>query len=180
MKEQQKETKAQACHSPTAASSSGNPWAGEKRVTDQWLTRAAHMPSSAWPTQSARPPAQWKAPPSRCDLRWRHHVLTGRRAPLAGVTTAGARLAPRPTWSRHSSPGQMSPNSSRKGITYSDWQKTKRIFKMRIKPDFIPFSPLFFLVRSIWSLSWILTCLSFGWSLMKGCFRSCSVEGRCM
>lgn len=48
------------------------------------------------------------------------------------------------------------------------------------KNRLIPFSPLFFLVRSMWSLSWILTCLSFGWSLIKGCFKSCSVEGRCM
>lgn len=60
-------------------------------------------------------------------------------------------------------------------------QKPKRIlFKMKIQTSLIPFSPLFFLVRSMWSLSWILTCLSFGWSLIKGCFKSCSVEGRCM
>lgn len=40
-----------------------------------------------------------------------------------------------------------------------------------------PLSPLFFLVRSMWSFSWMRTCLSLGRSLMKGCLRSCSVLG---
>lgn len=29
----------------------------------------------------------------------------------------------------------------------------------------------------MWSLSWMRTCRSLGWSLMKGCFISCSVVG---
>lgn len=29
----------------------------------------------------------------------------------------------------------------------------------------------------MWSLSWMRTCLSLGWSRMKGCFISCSVVG---
>lgn len=105
----------------------------------------------------------------------------------APVPCAGAKLPPRPVPGRraetdHSSPGQVGTNAGGKGIiTYSGWQTPKQLFlKMKIKTGLIPFSPLFFLVRSIWSLSWILTCLSFGWSLIKGCFRSCSVEGRCM
>lgn len=40
-----------------------------------------------------------------------------------------------------------------------------------------PFSPRFFFVLSMWSLSWMRTCRSLGWSLMKGCFISCSVVG---
>lgn len=42
----------------------------------------------------------------------------------------------------------------------------------------LPFSPLFLRVRSIWSLSWIRTWRSVGWSLMKECLSSCSVDGR--
>lgn len=59
------------------------------------------------------------------------------------------------------------------------WKSTFYL-KDENRTGLIPFSPLFFLVRSIWSLSWILTCLSFGWSLINGCFKSCSVEGRCI
>ena len=40
-----------------------------------------------------------------------------------------------------------------------------------------PLSPLFFLVRSMWSFSWMRICLSLGSSLMNGCLRSCSVLG---
>lgn len=40
-----------------------------------------------------------------------------------------------------------------------------------------PLSPLLFLVRSMWSFSWMRICLSFGRSLMNGCLRSCSVLG---
>lgn len=43
---------------------------------------------------------------------------------------------------------------------------------------FSPFSPLFLRVRSIWSLSWIRTWRSVGWSLMKECLSNCSVDGR--
>ena len=42
----------------------------------------------------------------------------------------------------------------------------------------LPFSPLFLRVRSMWSLSWIRTWRSVGWSLMKECLSSCSVDGR--
>lgn len=42
----------------------------------------------------------------------------------------------------------------------------------------LPFSPLFLRVRSIWSLSWIRTWRSVGWSRMKECLSSCSVDGR--
>lgn len=42
----------------------------------------------------------------------------------------------------------------------------------------IPFSPRFLRVRSMWSLSWIRTCRSVGWSLINECFSSCSVDGR--
>lgn len=41
-----------------------------------------------------------------------------------------------------------------------------------------PFSPRFFFVLSIWSLSWMRTCRSLGWSRINGCFISCSVAGR--
>ena len=41
-----------------------------------------------------------------------------------------------------------------------------------------PLSPLLFLVRSMWSFSWMRTCRSLGRSLMNGCLRSCSVLGR--
>jgi len=41
-----------------------------------------------------------------------------------------------------------------------------------------PLSPLLFLVRSMWSFSWMRTCRSLGSSLMNGCFSSCSVLGR--
>lgn len=40
-----------------------------------------------------------------------------------------------------------------------------------------PLSPLFFLVRSMWSFSWMRICLSLGRSLMNGCLSSCSVLG---
>lgn len=33
---------------------------------------------------------------------------------------------------------------------------------------------------SMWSLSWIRTCLSVGWSFINGCFRRVSVFGRCI
>lgn len=45
-------------------------------------------------------------------------------------------------------------------------------------PPHTPFSPLFLRVRSMWSLSWMRTCRSVGWSRMKGNLRSCSVGGR--
>lgn len=46
-----------------------------------------------------------------------------------------------------------------------------------IQIGFSPFSPRFFFVLSMWSLSWIRTCRSLGWSRINGCFISCSVAG---
>lgn len=40
-----------------------------------------------------------------------------------------------------------------------------------------PFSPRFLRVRSMWSLSWIRTWRSVGWSLINECLSSCSVDG---
>lgn len=41
-----------------------------------------------------------------------------------------------------------------------------------------PFSPRFLRVRSMWSLSWIRTWRSVGWSRINECLSSCSVDGR--
>lgn len=57
-------------------------------------------------------------------------------------------------------------------------ERTRGPYGHRRRP--VPFSPRFLRQRSRWSLSWIRTCLSLGWSLMKGCFRSWSVGGRCV
>lgn len=45
-------------------------------------------------------------------------------------------------------------------------------------PAGLPFSPRFFRERSMWSLSWMRTWRSVGWSRMKGNLSSCSVGGR--
>lgn len=45
-------------------------------------------------------------------------------------------------------------------------------------PTVLPFSPRFFRERSMWSLSWMRTWRSVGWSRMKGNLSSCSVGGR--
>lgn len=63
------------------------------------------------------------------------------------------------------------------------WKKTVESkknshFPVSYHVTFSPFSPRFLRVRSMWSLSWIRTCRSVGWSLMNECLSSCSVDGR--
>lgn len=54
---------------------------------------------------------------------------------------------------------------------------SKDVGSAPLLPTHAPFSPRFLRVRSMWSLSWIRTCRSVGWSRMKGNLRSCSVGG---
>lgn len=60
----------------------------------------------------------------------------------------------------------------------SPWLTPSFVFFAEMQTCYSPFSPRFFFVLSIWSLSWMRTCRSLGWSRINGCFISCSVAGR--
>lgn len=101
--------------------------------------------------------------------------IGGKEKNPSGVESLGKISLDRESWGL-AGEHEVKPGRARAG---EEKQGLKRV--LRPTTSFLihlPFSPRFFRDRSMWSLSWMRTCRSVGWSRMKGNFSSCSVGGR--